>query len=110
MATIPDSEWAMPIGFSPNGDLVTLREVQTRHEEILDFSQLTAEQQVALVTRRIELREEIKLFVIADGPIDKARALAEVRAQSGIGKVLVEIEGIEISELLRQARAAGTRA
>jgi hypothetical protein len=103
---IPTTEWKMPISFSSDGELVTLRQARDR-VAFLDFSQLSRKQQIELVARRIELRKEIKLCVIDNGVIDKARALAEVRSHSRIGQALIEIEQLLIAELLRRLKTLG---
>jgi hypothetical protein len=101
---IPSPEWKRPIGFAADGELMTLRDAQARSKPLVDFSELSASQQAELVARRIELRKEIKLFMIGAGMIDKARALVEVRSQSKIGQTLIEIEQLVISDLLRRVQ------
>ena len=105
---IPAAEWKRPIGFAPDGELVALRDAPARGTPLLDFSELSASQQAELVALRIELRREMKLFMIGAGVIDKARALIEVRSRSKIGQTLIEIEQLVISDLLRRVQSINT--
>lgn len=57
-----------------------------------------------LVAKRLESQREFKLAMIGAGLIDKERAIAEVKAQTRVGKVLMEIEQQMIRNLIERAQ------
>ncbi|MCI0665179.1 MAG: hypothetical protein L0220_29300, partial [Acidobacteria bacterium] len=65
-------------------------------------SQLTPNQRAELVARRIELQAEFEVVMIGAGMIDKNRAVAEVKAQSDVGRILIEVEQRVLNNLMDQ--------
>jgi hypothetical protein len=101
--SVPEEQWNMPIRFSPSGALVSLRDFTQSRVPALSLSQLTPEQHAELTARRIELQPRFEVAMVGAGTVDKKRALAEVRAQSEIGQLLIEIEQRLISNLIDSA-------
>jgi hypothetical protein len=97
---VPEEQWTMPVTFSPSGALVSLRDFTQSRVPALSLSQLTPEQRVELTSRRIELQPRFEVAMVGAGTVDKERALAEVRAQSEVGQLLIEIEQRLISNLI----------
>ena len=58
----------------------------------MSCAELTSEQRVKLVAKRIQQQRKFSIAMVGIGVIDKDRAIAEVKAQSRIGKILMEIE------------------
>jgi hypothetical protein len=103
-APVPQEQWGMPVTFSPAGDPVSLRDFTQSRVPALSLAQLTPEQRAELTARRIALQPRFEVAMVGAGTVDKERALAEVRAQSEVGQLLIEIEQRLISNLIASAR------
>jgi len=68
----------------------------------LSLSQLTADQRAELVAKRIELQPKFEVGMVGAGIVNKERAIAEVKAQSEVGRVLIEIEQRLVNYLIAQ--------
>lgn len=92
-----------PAGFHIDGEKVaTLREVRAPDVPTMSLAELKREQRVQLVLASLRARpDDFTIGMIGPGVINKARALAEVEAQSRIGKTLMEIELMLLSTLAR---------
>jgi hypothetical protein len=90
--SFPAVEWDKPVSLSTKGEPITLRQSMQGGEADRPFTDLTQEELVQLAARRIESRPDFDLVILGFGRIDKARALAHVRAQTPIGQHLVDIE------------------
>lgn len=103
-APLPEKQWDMPAGFhSDESDVATLREVIDPNVPTRQLSDLTLEQRAELVAKRLELQPRVDLMV-RDGLVDKARAITEVKAQTKVGKLLIEIEDQMIRNLMERAQ------
>jgi len=100
---VPEEQWSMPVTFSQSGALVSLRDFTHSRVPALSLSQLTLEQRAELTARRIELQPRFEVAMVGAGTVNKERALAEVRAQSEVGQLLIEIEQRLISNLVESA-------
>jgi hypothetical protein len=102
---IPKEQWDLPATYSADGSqMLPLRELTDPNIAALSLSQLTQEQRAELVARRIELQSEFKVVMIGAGMIDKKRAVAEVKAQSDVGCILIEVEQRVLNNLMDQIR------
>lgn len=100
---IPEAQWGMPVSFLLDGSrMVTLQEYKQQPSSILALPELTPEQCVELVAARISLQPSFKLAILGTGTIDQTRAIAEVQANSQLGRNLIEIEQILIGDLLQE--------
>jgi len=109
-ALLPEKQWAMPAGFhSDDSDVATLRDVVDPIVPTKQLSDLTLEQRAELVVKRLELQPSIELAMVGAGMVDKTRAIAEVKARTKVGRLLIEIEHQMIRNLVEQAqkRAGG---
>jgi hypothetical protein len=87
-----------------SGEMATLGEVIDSSTPTRSLAELTEQQRVDLTIARLQTRSaETKIAMIGPGIIDRNRAIAEVQARSRIGKTLVEIECMSVSNQLRQA-------
>lgn len=103
-------QWQLPAGYHADGTtLATLEDVLDPEKPTLSLSELTQAQRAELVARRIEAQKEFELVMLGAGLVNKARAAAEVRANSKVGKVLMQIEQRMISNLLEQAAQGSAR-
>jgi hypothetical protein len=110
-AAIPEKQWEMPAGFCSDGyTQATLREVVDPDQPTMQLSDLTLEQRAELVTKRLELQKEINLAMIGAGMIDKARAITEVKNNTKVGRLLIEIEHQMIRNLIEQSQKASSGA
>lgn len=102
---IPQQQWEMPAGFSADGKkLATLRDVASPETATLEIPQLSTAQKVKLTAERIRRQRKYKMGMVGGGVIDRARAIAEVEAQSDVGRTLTEIELRTIHMLTEMAR------
>ncbi len=102
---IPPEQWDMPVSFDPAGNLVTLREVtKPGHGSVASLASLSPEKRTELTIKRIEAQPHLNLAMIGSGTIDCQRAIQEVKAQSDIGRILVEIEQRVVQNLLDETR------
>jgi hypothetical protein len=107
---VHQKQWDLPAGYRLGGtQLATLREMIDPQSPTLSLSELTPEQMAELVAQRIEAQKEFKIAMIGAGLIDKNRAVAEVRAQTKVGKVLMEIEQQMIHNLIERAQKQPTQ-
>jgi hypothetical protein len=59
----------------------------------MSLTELTLAQRISLVVASLRLRPgDFTIEMIGPGAINRARAIAEVRAQSRIGRTIMEIE------------------
>ena len=101
---ISKEQLTLPAGFSADGKkMVPLRDVLAPEKPTLEFFQLTPEQQADITAARIARQRKYKMGMVGGGVIDKERAIAEVKARSDIGRVLVEIEQRTIQMLKKKA-------
>lgn len=101
--TIPDEQWEIPASFSADGSkMASLRDVVDKNVSTMSLSQLTTDQRAELVAKRIELQPKFELAMVGAGIVGKERAIAEVKAQSDVGRVLIEIEQRLINNLIEQ--------
>jgi hypothetical protein len=100
---VPHVQWDMPAGFRPDGQIATLKEVVDPKVPTLSLGEISPEQRADLVVKRIEQQPDFKITMFPAGVIDKDRAIAEVKAQSKVGKTLTEIEQRVINNLVERA-------
>ncbi|SRR6266516_2530920 len=102
---LPQKQWEIPAGFHSDGsEPATLREVLDPDVPTVQLTDLTLEQRAKLVAKRLELQPSIELAMVGAGMIDKARAIAEVKKKTQVGKLLIEIEHQMIANLIEQAK------
>lgn len=89
---VPRDQLDMPAGFQPDGQIATLKEVLDPKVPTLSLGELSPQQRVDLVVKRIEQQPDFKIAMVGAGVVDKDRAIAEVKAQSKVGRALMEIE------------------
>jgi hypothetical protein len=89
---VPQDQLSMPAGFRPDGEVATLKEVLDPQVPTVSLAEVTPQQRADLVAKRIERQPDFNVQMVGAGTIDKNRAIAEVKAQSDIGKRLIEIE------------------
>lgn len=107
---IPDEQWSLPVGYSPDGkEMLTLQDVIEHKRTSLSLGEITDQKMAELVAKRIEAQPRFKIATIGMGVINKKQALEEVRAQSPIGRNLMEIEQILISSLFEHAKKMGRK-
>ncbi|MGE0131699.1 MAG: hypothetical protein AB7U82_26750 [Blastocatellales bacterium] len=82
--------------------MMTLGEIAEGGVAMLSQAQMTMEQRAELVARRIEMQPEFEIGMIGVGVVGKERAIAEVKAQSQVGRVLIEIEQRLLNKLMEQ--------
>jgi hypothetical protein len=103
IAEIPREQWDLPATYSADGDhMLPLRDLTDPNTAALSLSQLTPNQRAELVAKRIELQPEFEIVMIGAGIIDKNRAVAEVKAQSDVGRILIEVEQRVLNNLMDQ--------
>ena len=93
----------MPAGFRPDGQVATLKEVADPKVPTLSLGEINPAQRIDLVVKRIEHQPDFKIAMVGAGLVDKDRAIAEVKAQSNVGRVLAEIEQRVINNLVERA-------
>lgn len=83
-----------PAGYHVGGTkIATLREVRSPAVPTMSLTELTLAQRISLVVASLRLRPgDFTIEMIGPGAINRARAIAEVRAQSRIGRTIMEIE------------------
>lgn len=102
--SIAIEQWEMPAGFSADGSkMVPLRDVVDPQVATLSLDQLTLDQRAELVARRIELQPKFEVAMVGAGIVGKERAIVEVKAQSEVGRLLMEIEHRLINDLIERA-------
>jgi hypothetical protein len=106
-----EKQWGMPASYCSDGEtLATLEEVIDPLTPTLSLSELTPEQRTNLVAQRIASQRDFQVAMVGAGMVNKERALAEVRANSKVGKVLMQIEQKMISNLIEQADKRAAKA
>jgi hypothetical protein len=103
-SAISEEQWNLPASFTPNGKLATLREVIAPSVHTLSLSDLTPEQTKTLVAARIEAQPKYDIMALGAGNVDKARAVAEVKAGSSLGQTLIEVEQRHLRDLVEHAQ------
>lgn len=105
---IPQEQYNLPAGYSPDGSqMVTLADiVSTETSALVSLAEMTPEQRAELVARRIEMQPKFQIAMIGAGIIDKERAIAEVKAQSDVGRMLIEVEQRLLNHLMEQITQA----
>lgn len=101
---IPQKQWEMPVSFSADGTkMATLHEHVDPNVPTLSLAEMTTNQRAEIVAKRIEEQPKFEISMVGVGTIDKQRAIAEVKAQSKIGRTLIEIEQRLINDLIKRA-------
>ena len=101
--TVPDEQWGLPISMDAQGRPVSMRDAYAGKAAVLSFAQLSLDQQADLVATRIEQQPNFELSMVGAGVVSKERAIAEVRAQTPVGRTLIEIEQRMISRMAERA-------
>jgi hypothetical protein len=98
-----DWELDLPAGFTADGfRMATLREVLDPKVPTRSVLQLSDDHRFDLAAKRIEMApESFKVVIPGYGTIGKARAVAEVRGRSRIGRHLAEIQYIGINRAMK---------
>ena len=109
-AVVPAKQWEMPAGYCSDGSgHASLRDVVDPEVATMQLSDLTLQQRSQLVVKRLELQPKIELAMIGAGMIDKARAITEVKNQTRVGRLLIEIEHQMIRNLIEQSQKTKPR-
>lgn len=105
---IPQEQYNLPAGYSRDGSqMVTLGDiVSAEMPALVSLAEMTPEQRAELVARRIEMQPKFQIAMIGAGLIDKERAIAEVKAQSDVGRALIEVEQRLLNHLMEQITQA----
>jgi len=103
---IPAEQWDFPAGYTADGKrLAHLREMIDPDVPTMALAQLTSDQRAKLVAERIARQPKFQLAMIGGGVVDQKRAISEVKAQTEIGRALMEIEQNAIHMLVAAAAA-----
>jgi hypothetical protein len=100
---VPAEQWDLPVSLGADGHWLTLKQAVETKAAGLSFGQLSMEQQADLVAQRIENQPKFEMAMVGPGIVGKERAIQEVRAQSSVGRTLMEIEQRMISRMLKRA-------
>jgi hypothetical protein len=104
---IQDRQWELPASYCAGGKgWATLREVVDPEVPTMTFSELSAEQRADLVAKRIAQQPKFQIAMLGAGLLDQKRAMAEVKAQTSIGRALMEIEQRVINHQVAKALQA----
>ncbi len=111
-AGVSEWEWDLPAGFTVDGSrMATLREVIDPRVPTRTLTQLSEDHKIDLAAKRIEMApDSFQVVIPGHGTLGKARAAAEVRDRSRIGRYLAEIQyfgvrrGMEFGRLARQRK------
>ena len=103
-SSIRPEQWKMPVSFTVDGRPVTLKDFVDHEGAALSLSALNDDQRAELAAERIQQQPRFELGMIGAGVVDKASAIAEVRAKSPVGRTLIEIETRTVQSLVDQAR------
>uniref|UniRef100_A0A7C2P0K3 Uncharacterized protein n=1 Tax=Schlesneria paludicola TaxID=360056 RepID=A0A7C2P0K3_9PLAN len=100
---VPPEQLDLPVSIDNTGKFVTLREVMqpTMAAKAAALTSLTPEKKAELTARRIAAQPKYQMAMVGGGMIDKDRAIEEVKSQSEIGRLLVEIEQRVINHLMQ---------
>src|SRR5207237_4162933 len=85
----------------------TLREVVDPDVPTMTFSELSPEQRADLVAKRIAQQPKFQIAMLGAGLLDQKRAIAEVKAQTSVGRALMEIEQRVINHQVTKAMQSG---
>lgn len=100
-------QWKLPASYCAGGEgMASLREVADPNVPTLAFSELTQQQRAELVAKRIEVQPKFQIVMLGAGLVDQQRAIAEVKAQTSVGRALMEIEQRVINYQVAKATAA----
>jgi hypothetical protein len=92
----------LPAGFHRGGArFATLTEVVSPAVSTRQGEELTEDEKIRLTLKRVAAQDRIALASLGVGAIGKGRALAEIRAQTRLGRALVDIE-VKTVDVLRQ--------
>jgi hypothetical protein len=101
---IQDRQWALPASYCAGGKgWATLREVVDPDVPTMTYSELSPEQRAELVAKRISEQPKFQIAMLGAGLLDQKRAMAEVKAQTAIGRALMEIEQRVINHQVTKA-------
>jgi hypothetical protein len=101
---IQDRQWELPASYCAGGKgWATLREVVDPDVPTMSFSELSAKQRAELVAMRIAQQPKFQIAMLGAGLLDQKRAMAEVKAQTAIGRALMEIEQRVINHQVAKA-------
>lgn len=100
---VPTEQWELPVSLDAKGRLIAMWEICVGKVIALPFGQLSSNQQAELVAARIEQQPKFELSMIGVGVVSKEGAIAEVRAQSPVGRTLIEIEQRMIERMMARA-------
>jgi hypothetical protein len=108
---IPSKQWDMPATYRADSSrMATFRELIDPTVPTLSLSQLDRDKLADLVAKRIELQPKYEMMMVGAGPIDRDRAITEVKAQTDVGRILMEIEQRAIQMLAdRATQLAGVK-
>jgi hypothetical protein len=108
-------EWDLPAGFTADGSrMATLREILEPSTATRTLAQLSEEHKLDLAAKRLEMApDNFQVVIPGYGTLGKARAAAEVRDRSRIGRHLAEIQylaiqrGMKFGKITRQQKGEG---
>ncbi len=104
---IQERQWKLPASFCADGKgWATLREVMDPDVPTMTYSELSPDQRSALVAKRIAQQPKFQIAMLGAGLLDQKRAMAEVKAQTSIGRALMEIEQRVINHQVAKALLA----
>lgn len=104
---IQKRQWELPTSYCAGGKgWATLREVVDPDVPTMTYSELSPEQRAELVAKRISEQPKFQIAMLGAGLLDQKRAMAEVKAQTAIGRALMEIEQRVINHQVNKAIVA----
>jgi len=111
---IQDRQWELPASYCAGGKgWATLREVVDPDVPTMTYSELSAKQRADLVAKRIAQQPKFQIAMLGAGLLDQKRAMAEVKAQTAIGRALMEIEqrviNHQVAKAIREEQPKGAK-
>jgi hypothetical protein len=104
---IQQRQWELPTSYCADGKgWATLREVVDPDVPTMTYSELSPDQRAELVAKRISEQPKFQIAMLGAGLLDQKRAMAEVKAQTAIGRALMEIEQRVINHQVNKAMMA----
>lgn len=104
-AKLKGPQWKLPAGYRSDGKkMATLQEVVDPETPTMNLSQLSDDQRLALVSKRIEMQPDFQIAMLGAGLIDQKRAIQEVKSGTPIGRNLVEIEERLLNHVIETAK------
>lgn len=101
---IQERQWKLPASFCADGKgWASLREVVDPDVPTMTYAELSPDQRSALVAKRIAQQPKFQIAMLGAGLLDQKRAMAEVKAQTSIGRALMEIEQRVINHQVAKA-------